>query len=331
MTPKRKRLGSAATAVAAGLLTAAAVVTSLGARGTSPLAGAVTESPSAGVPSASPSLVPWLALQAPIPAPATPSAPSSPPCNANDVAFSPPSSPGFGLGSEYFGAVVSLRSSFSCWLPGSPSATFIDASGTAIAIAAEQGGPGSPPVTLTPRTRSATIMVQISDYQALPAVASLALVLGDGSHLVLPVTGVSSGTGPGPESEAVYVVSIAAPALASPTAVPSMGGVGASLTASGPAIPGHPYDFEITLSNSSDSPVPLSPCPTYEEGLKGASASVSAYLLNCAAGKPIAPDSAETFAIRILIPSSTPPRQHLLTWGIFNSVGAYANSEISVL
>ncbi|HAW10503.1 MAG: hypothetical protein ABSC16_12295 [Candidatus Dormibacteria bacterium] len=173
-------------------------------------------------------------------------------------------------------------------------------------------------------------MVQISDYQALAPVASVTLVLGDGSHIVLHVSGVSSGSGPGPASEAVYVVSIAASASASPTAMPSMSGVSASLTATGPATAGRPYDFEITLSNSSGSPIPLSPCPAYVEGLKDASASVSTYLLNCAAATPIVADGTETFAMQILIPPSTGPGQYLLTWGVLNSAGAYANSSISV-
>jgi hypothetical protein len=166
----------------------------------------------------------------------------------------------------------------------------------------------------------------------LPAVANVTVILGDGSHVVLPVTGVSSGTGPGPASAAVYVISIAASASgpASPTAMPSMSGVSASLTASQPATAGHPYDFEITLSNSSGIPASLSPCPAYEEGLKGVSASVSTYLLNCAAATPIAADGAETFAMQILIPPSTVPGPYVLTWGLVNSASAYANSPISV-
>jgi len=330
MIPRWTRLGSAVTAVVAGLLAAAVTVTSLGACGTSRPASGAGETTSAGVASTPPSSVPWLALQAPSPAPTTPSAPSSPPCSTNDVVVSPPSAPGFGLGSEYFGATVSLTSGSSCWLPSSPPATFTDASGAAIPIATMPGDLPSSPITLTSSTASASIRVQISDYQALPSVASVTLVLGDGSRLVLHVSGVSSGTGPGPASEAVYLVGIVVSTPAAPTAAPSMTSVAASLSTGGPAIAGHAYDFEVTLSNSSATATPLSPCPAYEEGLKGVSASISTYLLNCAAATPIPADGGETFAMQILIPPSTVPGQYTLTWGIVNSADAYANRSISV-
>ncbi|MGD0372562.1 MAG: hypothetical protein ABSC16_12795 [Candidatus Dormibacteria bacterium] len=260
---------------------------------------------------------------------------SAAPCTAGDMVASPLSELGVGLGSEYFGATVSLGSSSTCWLPGSPQATFANASGTPIVIAAISGAPLSQPVTLSAGTGPASIRVQISDYAALPPVAGISLTLGDGSNLGLRVAPApssdSAGVGPGPASEAVYVVGISVPAeTATPTPAMTLSGVSAALHATSIAVPGQRYGFEVTLSNSALSPADLSPCPVYLEGLKDMDSSVVSYLLNCAAAEPIPSVGSESFDMRLSIPWSTPRGQYLLTWGIVGSASAYANTWIDV-
>ena len=286
-------------------------------------AGAAASSPSlapTGATSPSPSGVPWIAAQ-PSPTPTAQVATSA--CSASALTATSFTPHGLATvnGPVTFAATLSPRSSAACSLPSAPTATFYTSGGGQISLALEPGGPQSSPVTLASSTGPATVILYLGGYSSAPPFTGVSITLSDGSQLRVPLETANVSWFNGGSSSPFYSVTITVPSSSSPASAPA-NALSPTLRTGGLAIPGQPYDFAVTLTNTGASTVSLSPCPSYEEGFKGVGSfdgfGVS-YQLNCAAAAPIAAGSSETFEMEVPVPASMPAGRDEFTWSIAGS------------
>jgi hypothetical protein len=89
------------------------------------------------------------------------------------------------------------------------------------------------------------------------------------------------------------------------------------------SVPGQPVHarrggmlrFRVVLKNTSKTTARFDRCPAYIVQLVPAG-TVQAYLLNCGAADPIEPGQAEAFAMRVIVPRSSPTGPNGLFWGL---------------
>jgi hypothetical protein len=124
---------------------------------------------------------------------------------------------------------------------------------------------------------------------------------------------------------------ISGPAVstATPSASSAVGDLGVSIEASAKAIPGERYAYVVALTNTGGTIVDLTPCPAYDEGVKGAVPADYSYQLNCQYASRIAPGSSGAFSMQIGIPRSEPPGSVILSWGL-RGTGIVANATVDV-
>ena len=154
-----------------------------------------------------------------------------------------------------------------------------------------------------------------------PPLVSVSITLGDGSDLSVPIATSNVPWANGGSAGPFYMVTVTVQS-SSPSAIASASALSPTLTAGGPATPGQSYDFAVTLTNTGVSTAPLSPCPSYEKGFKGAGSFDGigvGYQLNCAAAAPIPAGGSETFEMEVPVPVSMPVGQDTFTWAIAGS------------
>lgn len=91
------------------------------------------------------------------------------------------------------------------------------------------------------------------------------------------------------------------------------------------AAPGAPMTYTVTLTNPTSKAIALSPCPSYQEGIKGQPSVVHTYQLNCGAARRIGPHSSVRFAMQLPLPSDLTSGPAVLDWKLqlpSGSVGA---------
>lgn len=131
----------------------------------------------------------------------------------------------------------------------------------------------------------------------------------------------------------LYVSSFGLPARYTPLA-PRPGTVG-TLWATlhlPPTVPaGRVLAYTITLSNRTWTPVKLTPCPGYNEGIYEVGFHVRRWLaLNCGTVHVIAPHHGVRFAMEFSIPAKTPPGSAKFAWSLNTPNGPFAGRAITV-
>jgi hypothetical protein len=77
---------------------------------------------------------------------------------------------------------------------------------------------------------------------------------------------------------------------------------------------GRTVTYAVTLTNPTSTAIPLDPCPSYQEGIKGDPSSVHTYQLNCGSVKQISPHSSVSFAMQLPLGSGLTPGDAVLDW-----------------
>ncbi len=100
--------------------------------------------------------------------------------------------------------------------------------------------------------------------------------------------------------------------------------------APGTVVAGTDLRYRVVLTNVTDLPVPLAPCPTYRATLVTASGLVvRRYRLSCASVGSIRPHASVTFAMVLHVPRTAPPGQARLAWTVEGS-GSSGQAEVVV-
>jgi len=97
----------------------------------------------------------------------------------------------------------------------------------------------------------------------------------------------------------------------------------ARLQAPATAVRGQPLHYVVTLTNHADTPIDLSPCPSYAQSLHVEGRSVdSRYRLNCAAaGGRIAPHASLSFDMQAAVPAELAGANVKLSWSLEDGPG----------
>jgi hypothetical protein len=269
-------------------------------------------SPSPGIGSAK--VVPWAAL--PATSTPTPTPGSGVPCDAGALTATPFTFAGFAAGTVGFSATVSLSGTSSCYVPESPSIAFVSATGSSFTLSPNET-PASTTVGLSPTQGQVSAFLEIHGWCADTLPAHATVTLADGSTLAMavatPPAVAQSCSEPG---SSTYSFDLQAPPQ-SPSPTPAVTApVSVAVNALNTATPGEHFGYEVTLTNSSNASYALTPCPTYDEGLKTPNGFSVTYELNCAAASAVPAGGSETFEMYLDIPASIPAGTFELTWGI---------------
>ena len=182
-------------------------------------------------------------------------------------------------------------------------------------LAASDVGPGQSG-TLELNAQHACSAANGAGYNAHPAVR-LIVGLSSGGHLVIdePPSPYGPYEFPCPPVE---VSSLGVPAP-SPTYAPSVyEGVMARLDTPSQVQRGHVLRYVVTLTNRSSHPIPLAPCPAYNEAVYpvvGRPYTQQHYDLNCAAVSQLLPGKPVRFEMLLPIPPDFPTGPMELSWG----------------
>lgn len=294
---------------------------------------------SAGSPPAG--TIPWKALPAdltptPVPSPqARPVPQGTPPCTAGVLA-------GAVIGSQ--GVTGHVLASFAfagigksdCFVDGTPIVTVLDGAGTPLPLAAH--APFSPPEVKGPQLVSpgpipephtalkygqAGLTIDwVSQPEACPGqgavtIAKAVIAIPGGGSLTItlppaPAAYLCQGLGVGSfESPPMPVESVPVPDL------PAV-----QLGVQGPAIPGKPFEYLVTLTNDTKQPMNLSStCPNYEEEMFADIVAGSPplggkhfYMLNCAPAGTLAPGASRVFQMIFNVPADATPGTYALVF-----------------
>jgi hypothetical protein len=99
--------------------------------------------------------------------------------------------------------------------------------------------------------------------------------------------------------------------------------------------PGGPVTYTVTLTNPTAKAISLSPCPSYQEGIKGQPSAVHTYQLNCGAARRIGPHASVRFAMQLALPSTLTSGPAVVDWklqlpsGSVDS-GQFASGDIRI-
>jgi Protein of unknown function (DUF4232) len=260
-----------------------------------------------------PGVVPWSDSPAPhvTPSPAPTPTAAYDDCTASQLSKASVDGSGPAAGTFYEDLRVTNTSDRPCTLTGGPAKVVgVRADGSQTTLDDAIGpndialkGPG--PVNMRPGEHAWLTLATADGCDAVIAgrhdrVASLVVVLRDGGKVDvnLPdpldiVCGVSAsefGAAAPPSPDETSPLDVLRAELHVPDTVP----------------PGEPLDFTVTLTNTSDHDVTLSPCPSYAEAVfpiqTAHEPSIERYCLNCDALKQIAAGSSVTLAMQIDVP-----------------------------
>ena len=274
-------------------------------------------------PSASPStaagagVIPWVALAPPTPTESPQRAGAAPGCPGANVTGSTLQFAGLAAGSEGFAGTITSDRSAPCSVPAEPAASFYDADARAIALR-HSPGVESAPVVLSRTSASASVALVFGDWCAAAPVQSMAMDLGNGAVVRLRIVPFATTTASRCAGEATYALTLA-PEVAAATSPQATDQLSPVLTVQGPATPGQPYRYLVTISNDGAVPVPWPPCPVYVAGLKSVAGASERYQLDCSGLAPLPPGQAQTFEMYLPIPASAKPGTYGLTWWIEGS------------
>jgi hypothetical protein len=285
--------------------------------------------------------IPWKALPAdltpvPVPSPqARPVPPGTPACTAANLA-------GAAVGSQ--GATGHVIASFAfagtgkgdCFVNGAPTLTVLDSAGKALPFVArapffppDVTGPQlvSPGPVPEPRVALKYGQVEFSiDWVSQPegcpgqggvTIARVVVTISGGGSLTIPLSPVPVAYA----CQGLGVGSFESPPMAvEPIPVPDLPAV--KLGVQGPAIPGKPFEYLVTLTNDTKQPMNLaSKCPNYEEELFPDVVSGSPplggkhfYMLNCAPAGTLAPGANRTFQMIFSVPADATPGTYTLVF-----------------
>lgn len=289
-------------------------------------------SPSA---SASGQVVPWLDVPGTPPDPARPSPrPTAVACAAGDLESSAHvlDEGGGAAGTQVQFVALHNIGSRRCTLGGYPPVSVRDGSGALVPLAgtneyAETPDGGEDPATVDP-----------GEYAQFAVRTSLSCNGGVGDTVVdrLYVT-VAGRTLPIDGLRLDYTCPQVGVGrwyrLPGPTGQPGAfadAGVTAVIEAPATVAAGATLDYRVALTNPGDAPVPLDPCPVYQENLYKGHAEL---VLNClGAGGMLPPHSTVRFAMRLVVPDYAPAGVWPLTWQVDEARGpaAIASAQVTV-
>jgi hypothetical protein len=131
----------------------------------------------------------------------------------------------------------------------------------------------------------------------------------------------------------LYISSFGLPARYTP--LPPAPGTAASLTASvqlpKTVRPGSKLIYTVTLSNRTATPVKLTPCPGYNEGIYASGLVVRRWLsLNCATVHAIPAHHHLRFAMELSVPAKTPPGIAKFGWSLNTPTGPSVGRIITI-
>lgn len=94
---------------------------------------------------------------------------------------------------------------------------------------------------------------------------------------------------------------------------------------------GHVLKYTITLRNRTRTPVKLTSCPGYSEGIYEVGFHVQrSYALNCSTKGVVSPHDALRFAMELAIPANTPAGQAKFSWSLNTPNGPAAGRVIAI-
>jgi hypothetical protein len=93
--------------------------------------------------------------------------------------------------------------------------------------------------------------------------------------------------------------------------------------------PGGPVTYTVTLTNPTARAVALSPCPSYQEGIKGQPSAVHTYQLNCGAARRIGPHSSVRFAMQLPLPSGLTSGPAVVDWKLQLPLGSVDTGQFT--
>ena len=97
-----------------------------------------------------------------------------------------------------------------------------------------------------------------------------------------------------------------------------------SIDAPSRAVIGRPLRYTVTIANAGGSPLPLRPCPNYDQRLavEGTRPVLQPWRLNCGPLAAIGPGERVTFAMRLDVPRTLSPGRAVLIWNLDLGPGA---------
>jgi len=270
----------------------------------------------------------WIDDPAPAPTAAAPTSPApARSCTAADLPDAATFIEANGLSQAYsYLAQLPNVGSSPCTIDSDPQLNSTDAQGRLqlIPMGPHIGTGAGGPATIAPG-KSATLLISIShacNGDTGPTVTYQGIVLVQAGRQI-SVPGLSlTGTCP-----TVEIGSWQPPEQ--PDVVPpplQYGTLQALIDAPATAHAGDTVDYVVSLTNPGPAAAPLQPCPVYRESVYKATAT---YLLNCPA-TVLAPGATLRFAMRITVPSYTPPGHYHLAWTIVETGGESAPASAPI-
>jgi len=302
--------------------------------------------------------IPWKALPAdltptPVPSPqAMPVPPGTPACTSGDLA-------GAAVGSQ--GATGHIVTSFAfagtgkgdCFVDGTPTLTVLDGAGKALPFALH--APLFPPEVTGPQLVSpgpvpephvalkygqATLSIDwVSQPELCPGqsgvtIAKAIIAIQGGGSLTIALP-------PAPQAYACQGLGVGSfespPVPVESSPVPNLPSI--KLGVQGPAIPGKPFEYLVTLTNDTKQPMNLvSGCPNYEEEMFADIVAGSPplggkhfYMLNCAPAGTLAPGASRVFQMIFNVPADATPGTYTIAFLMGYSNAMTTNVEHPVV
>lgn len=311
-------------------------------RTSSPVAasgGATVPAPTAAASAGRAGLVSW--VDQPATAPPPPLAPVPPPpaypaCRADQIKASAGRG-GVGLGNVLSVVMLTNVSSSNCSLSGYPtSLTGVHADGSQHVLSPGHGTQFDQQFAWPANLRNGQSgQLGIGTWDGCPAAQQ-----GQQQAHVQPTTAYSGEVVGLPGGGTVRasasfdtVCGVAVTTFGAPEPPPTLSGTypGLSAHANLPSrvVAGTVLDYTVTLTNNTDRPVALDPCPIYQESIYAGQPHQHTYRLNCTAVHAIPADGSVTYAMQIPVPDTSTSAAKF-SWGISNSAGAYSGTVITI-
>lgn len=242
------------------------------------------------------------------------------PCTAKHLRVTSTYGNGYG-GHTLLGVTLTNVGASPCLADGYPTRLQgVLAGGRTVELHPEHGtyAPAQLPADIAPGS-SATLLIEAEHISCAPpptspSYVSLLVGLPGGGSVTVRPPDDASGAPPrwSPEcSVSVGTIGIPSP---DPTYVPRpMASLRPTLALPASVRAGETLRYTVTLTNQTDAPIPLDPCPDYQQ-LVPLAPIKDPHQLNCGAAAPVAAHGRETFAMELSIPASTSTGPHRLQW-----------------
>ena len=284
--------------------------------------------------------VPWIdgpAIAPPPPLVPTPPPPAYPACRASQIRASAGRG-GVGLGHVLSVVVLTNVSGSSCSLSGYPTRFIgVHANRSQQVLSPGHGGTQIDqqfawPANLHP-DQSGKLGIGTADacpaaQQEQQKVHTRPPTAYSGEIVGLPGGGTVRASAPFDTVCGVAVTTFGGPEPAT-TQTGTYPGLTAHATLPSQVVAGTVLDYTVTLTNNTDRPVALAPCPIYQESIYAGQPHVDTYRLNCTTVRTVPAKGSVTYAMRIPVPDTTASAAKF-GWGIPNSAGAYSGEAITI-